>query len=489
MNQPLNILLLEDEPADAMLIQWFMEKNGFNHHYTIAGTRDEFIHQVKQQVYDVILADNSLPQFNSLDALAFLKEIRPDTPFILVTGAVSEEFAVEILQQGADDYILKGNLKKLPTAINRALEKKRIKIEKEKAEDEVRKSELRFRALIEHNADGIIIRDENFLITYCSPSAKRILGFAEDEPIALTLDDTFHPDDLYKLEPFKKLVMASPGIAIPITFRKKNKKGEFIWVEGVMTNMLHNESVKGIISNFRDVTEQKKAELELKEVNRELHNLSHHLQSIREEERIQIARDIHDELGQQLTGLKMDVSWLQKKIEKGEPGISGKISDMTKLIDEAVKSVRRICSNLRPSILDDLGLVAALEWQSLETEKRYGIKVHFHSTFSDLPLSIEKITGLFRIYQEALNNTLKHANAQTVSCNLFREDDKLIMEISDDGQGMSQEDIRDKKSFGLLGIKERVLLMEGNYEMFSEPGKGTRISISIPIGNLNTKKV
>lgn len=476
----LHILVLEDEPDDVELLKYTLERNGMHPEYDVVSDKASYEKAISGNTYDLVLADNSVPMFNSMDALQMLRGRKLNTPFILVTGAVSEEYAVDILQHGADDYILKGSLKRLPASILRVLEKRQALLEREKALEALRRSELRFRALIEYNADAILIRDKDFKITYASPSAKKLLGFDPEDDIDPDFDPSYHPDDRAMIQKKKIEILANPGIPVPMTFRKLNKQGEYVWVDGVMTNMLHSDSVQGIVSNFRDISKRVQTEIELQQANQELHHLSNHLQHIREEERMQIARDIHDELGQQLTGLKMDASWLAKKMAGENEKVRSKMEDMIKLIDEAVKSVRRISSDLRPSMLDDLGLIAALEWHSLETEKRYGIPVHFETTCSDTKLNVEKSTGVFRIYQEAINNIIKHANAGSINSSLKREGKRLILVIKDDGVGIQEEEIRTKKTFGLLGIRERVFILGGKYNIESEPGKGTSVQIDIP---------
>jgi signal transduction histidine kinase len=236
-----------------------------------------------------------------------------------------------------------------------------------------------------------------------------------------------------------------------------------------------------LIGSGIDITERKKAEVELKATNDQLRSLSAHLQSVREEERIRIAREIHDELGQQLTGLKMDVYWLNKKLELKDEKIQEKISGIIELINETVKSVRRISSNLRPSILDDLGLIAALEWHSREVEKRSEIKVHFATHIIEQEIPVDVATGIFRIYQEALTNAVRHANAHEINSSLQISDDQLILKIKDDGRGIDPNPKGNTKSFGLIGIKERTFVMRGKFELKSEPGCGTELCISIPL--------
>ena len=236
-----------------------------------------------------------------------------------------------------------------------------------------------------------------------------------------------------------------------------------------------------LIGSGIDITGRKKAEDELKATNDQLRSLSTHLQSVREEERIRIAREIHDELGQQLTGLKMDVYWLNKKLEAKDEKIQEKIRDIIDLINDTVQSVRRISSNLRPSILDDLGLIAALEWQSREVENRSEIKVHFATHMAEQDIPVDIATGIFRIYQEALTNALRHANAHEIKSSLQINNNQLILKIRDDGRGIDPNTKPNKKSFGLIGIKERTFVMGGKFELKSEPGRGTELCISIPL--------
>ena len=177
----------------------------------------------------------------------------------------------------------------------------------------------------------------------------------------------------------------------------------------------------------------------------------------------------------------MDFSWLIKKISVEDNTIQEKIHEMVRLIEETIVSVRRISANLRPNILDDLGLVTALQWHSVEVEKRFGIKINFVSEFDVVEVPVATATGLFRIYQEALTNAVRHANAHQVSSTLQMADNKIILQIQDDGKGMDIDNDLKKKSFGLLGIKERAFVMGGQYELKSEPGKGTRLLVSIPV--------
>jgi PAS domain S-box-containing protein len=230
-----------------------------------------------------------------------------------------------------------------------------------------------------------------------------------------------------------------------------------------------------------EVAERKEAQRRLEESQAQLRRLSAHLQAAREEERIRIAREIHDELGQALAGLKMDVAWLQQSRNRQASAIPPKLEDMSVLIDATVQAVRRISAELRPSLLDDLGLAAAIEWQLDEFRERTGLACVFTSNLTNTVLDTDRASPLFRIFQEALTNVARHANATQVTVDLDEGPDSLTLRIQDNGRGINEEDLGRAKSFGLLGMRERVYLLEGEIDIHGIPGQGTTITVRIPL--------
>ncbi len=214
---------------------------------------------------------------------------------------------------------------------------------------------------------------------------------------------------------------------------------------------------------------------------KELRDLATHLQNVREEERTRIAREIHDELGQQLTGLKMEISWLNKKIKPENIEVSNKLKDALFLIDDTVKNVRRIATQLRPSMLDDLGLVSAMEWQSDEFQKRFNIKSDIATNLGNAKINAEKSTAIFRIFQESLTNVLRHSKATAVNTLLTIEDDLLVMSITDNGIGFNEKEINKKKSLGILGMKERTIMLGGSYQISSKENEGVMVLVKLPL--------
>jgi signal transduction histidine kinase len=216
----------------------------------------------------------------------------------------------------------------------------------------------------------------------------------------------------------------------------------------------------------------------LRESEDKLRRLAAHLISIREEERAHIAREIHDELGQVLTGIKMEVGWLAKRLK--EPQLLEKTDSMSKLIDSTVQTVRKIATGLRPEMLDDMGLVAAVGWQAKEFQKRTGIRCR-----AKLPpeqkFDLEVSTCVFRIFQEILTNVARHSRATRVDIDLDIRGEALKLDVVDNGVGIPDADLNGRKSLGLLGMQERALLFGGEVYIAGAPGAGTRVTVSIPI--------
>ncbi len=217
----------------------------------------------------------------------------------------------------------------------------------------------------------------------------------------------------------------------------------------------------------------------LRESEEKLRRLAAHLISVREEERAHIAREIHDELGQVLTGLKMEVTWLAKRLK--DKALIEKTDSMCKLIDSSVQTVRKIATGLRPEMLDDMGLVAAVAWQSKEFQKRTGIRCRSKLPPETAKLDIDISTTMFRIFQEILTNVARHSRATRVDIDLGVSEERVSLEVIDNGVGIPDNEVNGKKSLGLLGMHERALLFGGEVGISGTPGHGTRVAVSIPI--------
>jgi len=230
----------------------------------------------------------------------------------------------------------------------------------------------------------------------------------------------------------------------------------------------------------------KNAELErtgerLRESEENLRALTARLRSVREDEQIRIAREIHDELGQALTGLKMDLTWLSGKLPADEKPLLKKIKSMFRLIDETIRSVRKIASGLRPDLLDEVGLAAAIGWQARDFQLRTGIRCNVNLPPDSDALDQERSTAVFRIFQEVLTNVARHANATRVDVFMRQDADTLTLEVQDNGRGISAAEMRGSKSLGLLGMRERVLLFSGTLDINGTRGRGTQVTVSLPL--------
>lgn len=234
--------------------------------------------------------------------------------------------------------------------------------------------------------------------------------------------------------------------------------------------------------------ERKRTEEKLRESREQLRALSIYLQYVREEERTRIAREVHDELGQALTGLKMDLSWLAGRMRRGQQPLLDKIKSMSSHVDGTIQSVRRIATELRPGILDDLGLVAALEWQANEFQTRTGIQCIVTSTLQETQLDADLNTAFFRIFQETLTNVMRHANATKVEVRSTEVDGEVVLTVHDNGRGITPEEISDTRSIGLLGMEERAGLLGGTIEFAGEPGQGTTVTVRIPITRARARR-
>jgi signal transduction histidine kinase len=226
--------------------------------------------------------------------------------------------------------------------------------------------------------------------------------------------------------------------------------------------------------------ERKHTEEQLRESHAQLRALSVHLQYVREQERMRIAREVHDELGQSLTGLKLQLTWMAGRLPKDLKSLHKKIHAMADSIDGTIHSIRRIATELRPGLLDTAGLPAALEWQAIEFQKQTGIECCVGVAMRGSTLNQDLNTAFFRIFQETLTNIIRHANATKVEVRLFEAAQHFILEVKDNGRGISESEIQNTKSIGLVGMRERAALLGGEVRWRGHPGKGTTVSVRIP---------
>jgi PAS domain S-box-containing protein len=358
--------------------------------------------------------------------------------------------------------------------------------EQKRNQEEIFKAHARFDIVSKATSDIVWDWDIKHNIIWWNDNYYQIMGYNKQNDF-VDIENWFngiHPGDEKRVRQKISEVFAGKESIWRDEYRFSKQDGTYIDVldRGFIIRDKTGKATR-MIGSMVDLTERIRKEEELNESYRAIRKLTDHLQNIREEERTHIAREIHDELGQQLTVLKMDASWLNKKIGDSDPATKEKLKDLLSILDDTVKTVRRISSELRPSLLDDLGLFAAMEWQLHEFGKRSGIQTSINASNTDMNLSNEIKTALFRIFQESLTNVARHSDAKNIEVNLQQQENNFVMSIFDDGKGFNKNQIAKKRTLGILGMNERTRMVGGYYEITSVPGKGTKVSVSIPVNN------
>jgi len=351
----------------------------------------------------------------------------------------------------------------------------------------LQESEARYRGLAERSSDVIVVVDQNGKPIYWSPSSEKILGFTYDELMAR------QPDELMARADYERMLLYLTQIidqkaADSFEIAMVRKDGEKVIVEWAATPIYFGEKLTGIQFVGRDITTRKNAEAALHRSHEQLRNLSKHLEAAREQERTAIAREVHDDLGQLLTAIKFDLAWMKRHVTEGDTGaLLEKVNMSMGLVNESLQSVKQISSRLRPEILSDLGLEAAMDWYLSEFRERTGIKCDSRiqqQAFSGDFVCDELCISIFRIFQEALTNVARHSGATEAFVKLNQSDGWIDFQIIDNGVGIDTGAINDSQSFGLLGIRERVNAFGGSLELKGDSANGTALKIKLPaVGN------
>ncbi len=359
-------------------------------------------------------------------------------------------------------------------------------IDRKRAEEALRETKERFRGAFDYAAIGmaLVATDGRFL--QVNQSLCTIVGYSEEELLATTFQAITHPDDLQADLAQVHRILAGEIQTYQMEKRYFHKRGHIVWVL-LSVSLVRNFDGRPLyfVSQIQHITERKRAEEQLQSTLDRLRTLSRRLEVIREEERTRIARELHDELGVGLTCLKIDLSRLNTAMEKlmtsaGRHKVDAKIRSMVEHIDTTIRSVQRIVTELRPAVLDDLGLVAAIEWQTQDFQRRTGIACACTVGQEDIHVDSERATAVFRICQEALTNVARHARASSVSIRLEERNGQIVLDVRDNGQGIPEDKLSDPQSLGLLGMRERAGLFGGQVTVSGQPGEGTTITLHLP---------
>ncbi|MEP0766315.1 MAG: PAS domain S-box protein [Fimbriimonadia bacterium] len=341
------------------------------------------------------------------------------------------------------------------------------------------------RQIVDENLAGIYRTSLDGRILYCNDSFARMLGYASSEEMKEVNAADLYPSERARNSFLKTLRTRGSLQNFELTLRRKD--GQKVTVlENV--SLVYDSGNEGEIiqGTSVDITALKAVESELRKSEEQhrslaerLRDLAQHLQKVREEERTRIARELHDELGQALTALKLDLHWLAERTPDADLG-TARIRSMLGLVDQTITSVRQLCSYLRPAILDDLGLGAAIGWIAQDVERRTGIRCRATMSGETPELPVHVATAAFRILQESLTNVVRHANATEVEIALSTRGGRLIMEVRDNGTGFS-EGRRRTGVFGVAGMQERALELGGKLRVISRRGVGTRVRLTVPL--------
>ncbi len=344
----------------------------------------------------------------------------------------------------------------------------------------LRASEERCRLLIEHGMEVIGVIDAAATVTYVSPSVERVFGYPPDLPIGTNVLEYVHPDDRPAFQKSLTSILDSPpGAAVTFHVRLRHRDGGWRCVESTATNCLRVEGLRGIVVNAQDISKRVQYQEQLRQ-------LAARVESAREEERARISREVHDELGQMLSVLKLDLETLasqhRPRSAKARGEFDKRVAAMVRGIDLSMNTVRRIAAEMRPAIFEDLGLAAALNWQLQEFESRTGIRCRRRGLRQDAGLAAEPALAVFRIFQEILTNVVRHANATILEVAVDTDRDWFTLRVCDNGKGFDPKLLSPSHSLGLLGVRERASMHGGTVEWSGRRNGGTTVMVRLPRG-------
>lgn len=482
----LRVLLVEPSSGDARSTLAKLKQEGYSVKHVRVEKAAEMQKALAEAEWDVVLCSNDSSGFGGLAALELMQKAGFDLPFLFLSHDQREASLVQAIQAGASGYIFKKNLNFLAPAIEHSMREARVRREHREAQISLQNYQARLYSFIS-NLPGMafqLLLDTHGVLSfpYVSEGGRSLLGF---DPLDLKQNSSLFQNLLYPNDRslFQqamrasadslalwnwegRVVMAHNGKIKWVNMRctpRKLANGDVLW-EGIMTN----------------ISQSKFAGIGLKQSQEQLRELSSHIQDAREQERLNIARDIHDDMGGTLTAIKIDIAWLGERLSAQNPELLEKAKGIEALVDRCMNSANNILRTLRPSVLDSFGIIAAIEMEAEEFEKRTGIACPINQVDEGAEISPDASIALFRIFQETLTNIMKHAKASEVAVEIANRKKGVDLVISDNGCGLKEVDRQKPRSFGLRGIQERVAHFNGKVVISSEPGKGTTIEVHIP---------
>jgi len=483
-----NLLIVDDSKLNLTILETIIKNLKVNLIQALSGS--EALEITRGMDLALAIVDVQMPGMNGYELALKMNEERlgDKVPIIFLTANFVDKLQVfEGYNYGAVDYIFKpieshilickiniflDLFNQKQAIIQNTVQLKESADELNRLNAALKKSESKYRSYIDNAPDGVFVSDENGKYLEVNEAACRITGYSKDEILNMSISD-ISPEETSKesIELLKTLLKDGASKADVLY---KHKNGSNIWwsIESVK---LTKTRYLGFV---KDITERKKTDEKLKSALEQLHQLSKYTEQVRENERIAISRELHDDLGQALTAVKIDIGIIKQVISDKE--IVSKMNNIFNLVGEAIKTVQRITSQLRPPVIDDLGIVATIDWYTKEFSHRNNIKV-FLEMDSELNIPPDVSLIIFRIMQESLTNISRHSKANRVDIVLKKTINAVNLKITDNGIGITEKEKKSKKSFGLMGMMERATSLGGTFDIYSEDKKGTEIKLVLPL--------
>jgi len=477
MSAALKILLLEDSTEDAELVKRLLRKHNPGYQFMLTMNEKAFVQGLDTFAPDIILSDNSLPQFNALAALTMVRQRSLYIPFILVTGTVSDEYAANIIKSGADDYIIKDRLTRLPAAVDAALQKRQ-------AEIAIRNSEEMRKLIMNASLDAIVCADTKGRITMWNPQAENMFGWQHAEIQGQLLDviipEKYRGRHGYKFGPWLQKNKA-PLLNTLIELTALHRNGHEFPVELAIVPITQDNHVF-YCAFIRDISVRKKAEEAMRAMELEIldqkvqeqKKISRAIIKAQERERNHIGQELHDNVNQLLASAKMFLSSAAKKA----PATRELLQYPIELLQNTIAEIRALTSqHVTPTKNVDLRDIVHSMLEKVRENCAIEIIFVYHADNSAIDDELK--LNIYRIVQEQINNIIKHASAASVIVEIEAEDATVHIRVIDDGQGF--DPYKKRKGIGIANMINRIESFNGKIKIDSAPGKGCRLTVSIPV--------
>jgi len=395
------------------------------------------------------------------------------------TGKLKDVEMTIITKQGERHYVLlNADAVRSPSGeILYSVSVQRDITERKQAEEEARK----FKTISERAGYGVAIVSLKGNLLYLNESFAAILGYTTKELVGRNLSVFHNKEQMESVERLKtQLIKTGSYIAEEVWHKRKDNS---VFPSLMNGTLIKDEKGKPLFmaATAIDITERKQREEEIRKSREELRNLTTHLQTVREEERRSLARQIHDGIGQELAALQMDLYMIRKRLPENQKPLEDAAEKMKELLRNTIQKLRSLYEELRPSILDDFGIAEAMDVYGKEFQKRSGILFDWETNIEEIVLDEDKNIVLFRVFQEALTNVERHAEATYAKVCFNKRNEKLELQVKDNGKGINDEDLYSHGSYGIIGLRERVKFLNGDLKIKGIPDKGTTVKIVIPL--------